>query len=102
MALRRIMSQMVVDTSAIIAILRKESSYERAVKEIVFAEVAWISSVNLLESYVVMGDRHHEVAELLQRASINVHVFTAAEASIARSAFLQFGKGRHKAALNIC
>ncbi|MBV9034247.1 MAG: type II toxin-antitoxin system VapC family toxin [Acidobacteriaceae bacterium] len=84
------------------AILRKEPGYERYILAIAEADAVYISSVNLLESYLVLGNRLSEVDTLVDSSGILVWSFTSVTCSIARHAFLKYGKGRHKAALNIC
>ncbi len=93
---------MTVDTSVVVAILRKESGYDEYVRAIVAAETAWISSVNLLETYMVLGSRSDDVTRFIEEAGIKVWDFTRSTALIAHDAFLHYGKGRHKASLNIC
>jgi ribonuclease VapC len=91
-----------VDTSIMVAILRKEPGYERYLWTIAEADAAYISGVNLLESYLVLGNRFNEVDALVNDIGISVRDFTSSTCYIARDAFLRYGKGRHKAALNIC
>lgn len=93
---------MVVDTSVVIAILRKEDGYVDLLKRLLSVDEVWISAVNLLEAYVVMGHRHADVSRLIDDAAIRVQAFAAADAERARDAYLRFGKGHHKASLNIC
>jgi ribonuclease VapC len=93
---------MIVDTSAIIAILRKEPDQERYLRAVISADVAWISSVNLLELYAVLALRADDVSRLIEDSDIKVWDFTWSTAVLARDAFIQYGKGRHKASLNIC
>jgi uncharacterized protein with PIN domain len=54
-----------VDTSIMIAILRKEPGYNRYLWTIAEADAAYISSVNLLESYLVLGNRFNAVDALV-------------------------------------
>ncbi len=91
-----------VDTSIVVAILRKEPDYEKYILALSEADAAYISSVNLLESYLVLRNRLSEVDALVDDSGISVWSFTSATCSLARNAFLKYGKGRHKAALDIC
>ena len=83
-------------------ILRREPDYEKYLKTVSEADVAYISSVHLLESYLVLADRIHEVDALVNDVGISVWDSTVSTCFLARDAFLKYGKGRHKAALNIC
>ena len=93
---------MVVDTSSIVAILRREPGFEAYLRAVTEAGEAYISAVNLLECHLVLAKTPELVARLIEDAGIVVKDFTHATASFARLAFLQYGKGRHPAALNIC
>ena len=96
---------MIIDTSALIAILFDEAdaaSYEAAIAT---AAVRRISSVSVLEAGMVLESRYGEAGSLeldrlLHRARIEVADFTADQADVARRAFRRFGKGRHRAGLN--
>lgn len=93
---------MVIDTSAVVAILRKESGFEAYLSTITEAEEVYISAVNLLECYLVLAATPERVERFFEQAGIEVKEFTRKTASFGRSAFLEYGKGRHRAALNIC
>ncbi|MBV9226021.1 MAG: type II toxin-antitoxin system VapC family toxin [Acidobacteriaceae bacterium] len=54
------------------AILRKEPGYERYILAIAEADAVYISSVNLLESYLVLGNRLSEVDTLVDSSGILV------------------------------
>ncbi|HEV7253258.1 MAG TPA: type II toxin-antitoxin system VapC family toxin [Mesorhizobium sp.] len=96
---------MVVDSSALIAILEGESE-SRAFRDlIVAAEVCSISSATMFETSMVVLARQGEdgMAELrdfVHDAAIEVVAFNAHHAELALEAFRRFGKGRHPAALN--
>jgi ribonuclease VapC len=96
---------MIIDTSALIAILFGEgdaASYEAAIAT---ATVRRISSVSVQEAGMVLESRYGEAGSLeldrlLHQARIEVADFTAAQSDVARRAFRRFGKGRHRAGLN--
>jgi len=73
----------VIDSSALIAILRREPEADRFLCVIAAADGCLLSSVGLLETSMVLAGR------------------TGEQARLAREAFLRFGKGRHPAALNL-
>ena len=93
---------MVVDTSAVVAILRRELGFEEHLKAVTGAGEVYISSVNLLECQMVLSAMPGRVERLIMDGGIAVKDFTQRTASLAWLAFLQYGKGRHRAALNIC
>lgn len=95
-----------VDTSAIIAVLKREPDAERFETALMGAEVCVLSAVSLFEaSLVVIGrappDAARALDALLQKYGIEIVPFGAELAAIARDAFVRFGKGRHPAGLNM-
>lgn len=66
-----------------------------------------MSALSMLEASMVMsggtGDRDAfgPLDEFLSEASIEIAAFDGAQAKVAREAFMRFGKGRHKAGLNL-
>lgn len=96
---------MVVDTSAIIAILQTEAGADELVESLIDAPERRISAATLVESGIVMQARYGDAGELqldllLQRLRIEIIPVTAQHAELARSAYRRFGKGRHSAGLN--
>lgn len=96
---------MIVDTSALVAILYREPEAARFVKAIHDVELTRISVANYVElSMVVEGqlgpDGMRQAEAFLRRAGIIVEPVTLDHGELARQAFLDFGKGRHKAGLN--
>jgi ribonuclease VapC len=97
---------MIVDTSAIMAILQKEPeapAFGAALTE--GARIA-ISAATLVELCVVAESRAGaavwaEVEALMADAAIEVAPFTAEQAALAREGWRRFGKGRHPAGLNL-
>lgn len=95
----------VVDTSALIAILDKEPDAALFAEAIAEADPPLISAATLLEVNIVMLNRHGEraarmVERLLQEAGFQVESFTAQQAEVAREAYARYGKGQQTAGLN--
>ena len=96
----------VVDSSALVAILRREPEADGFLKVIAGAGECLLSSVSFLETSMVLAGRTGSAAAwadldaLIARASMRVVAQDAAQAEQARHAFLRYGKGRHAAALN--
>lgn len=96
---------MIVDSSAIIAILLKEPGYERLRDRLATSEQASIGAPTVLESSMVLSARLGRagktlLARFLHEAEIEVVEFTADHWTVAADAFIAFGKGRHRAGLN--
>jgi ribonuclease VapC len=96
---------MVVDTSAVLAILFNEKDGAQFAAAIEQAERCTISALNWLEAAVVIDNRGDAIASrqfdlFVRRAGIEVEAVTPEQAQLARQAYRDFGKGRHAAALN--
>ncbi len=97
---------MIVDTSAIIAILRDEQDANIYAEAIANAEVTRISAANYVETAAVIDGSRDPIAsrrfdDLLREAQIVIEPVTEAQARIAREAFRDFGRGSgHPARLN--
>jgi ribonuclease VapC len=97
---------MVIDISAVAAILFQEPE-ARALAECIERDpVRLMSALNWLESHLVIGGRFGPqgalIAESFFRESrIQIVSMDAAHARTAHSAWLRFGKGRHPAGLNL-
>ena len=96
---------MIIDTSAMVAILYREPEAEAFTRMIHDADICRISVASYVELSMVIetqlgpeGLRQAEV--FLRRAAITVEPVTVEQGELARQAFLDFGKGRHKAGLN--
>ena len=98
---------MILDTSAIIAILRAEPEAERFAQAIEDANDCRISAVNYVEAAAVIDGSRDPVAsrrfdDLLHAAQVIVEPVSEAQAHIAREAYRDFGKGSgHPASLNL-
>ena len=97
----------VVDSSALIAILRREPEADDFLRIMANADRCLLSSVTWLETSMVLaglaGDASSwtEFDALIVRAGIEVVALDAGLAEAARTAFLRYGKCRHPAALNL-
>ena len=97
---------MIIDTSALIAILRAEPDAGEMARAIERAQIRRISAASWLETAVVIDASRDPVAsrrfdELVQTAELQVEPVTGDQARIARDAYRDFGKGSgHKAGLN--
>jgi ribonuclease VapC len=97
---------MVVDTSALVAILNSEPERRLFIDHIAAASVRLISAATVLETGIVMEARRGEHAgrELdlfLHRARFEIVPVDEGQVEIARAAYRRYGKGRHPAALNL-
>ena len=96
---------MIIDTSAILAILFEEPDAERFVRAVAAASSRRISAATLLETTIVLESRSgpaaaHELDAFLERAQIELEPVTREQAQTARQAWRRFGKGNHSAGLN--
>ena len=96
---------MIIDTSALVAILGREPEAASFGTGIQDAELTRISAANYVElSMVVEGqlgpNGMRQAEAFFRRAGIIVEPVTLEHGELARQAFLDFGKGRHKAGLN--
>ena len=96
---------MVVDTSALAAILFAEQDYEDLAERLEGAERLLLSAASLVELSMVVESRKGEegarqIDLLLYRTQIEIVPVDAEQAEIAREAWRRFGKGRHPAGLN--
>ena len=96
---------MIVDSSAILAILFNEDDAESYARAITDADACRISAANFVEVAIVVeaqtkatGSRQFDA--FFRRAGIIIEPVTEEQAYIARQAYTDFGKGRHKAGLN--
>jgi ribonuclease VapC len=96
---------MIVDSSALLAILNRELDAERYEAAILTAPRCRMSVANLLETSIVVESRGgaeagYELDVFLESAEIEPMPVTTEQLAAARQAWRQFGKGRHPAALN--
>ena len=96
---------MVIDTSAILAILLRESDAEQMTKAIRDSRTRLVPALVLLEASIVLLARHGEpgwrmLDEFRVAAALDIIAFDGPRMLVAREAFRRFGKGRHRANLN--
>ena len=96
---------MVIDTSALLAILQDEPERRAFNEAIEAAESRSLSVASFVETSIViearygaMGVRHLD--QFLERADVATVPVDGEQGKIARQAFSRFGKGRHAAGLN--
>jgi ribonuclease VapC len=97
---------MIIDTSALVAILRDEPEAEICARAIERAAERCVSAVNFVEAAVVIDGSRDPIAsrrfdELLRVARIRIEPVSESQARLARDAYRDFGKGSgHAAKLN--
>jgi ribonuclease VapC len=96
---------MIVDTSAIVAILDQEPEADRIARTLASTSERVVSAATLVEVGIVMQARRgddgaRDLDLLLAKLRIEILPFTARQAEIARKAFRRYGRGRHDAKLN--
>ena len=96
---------MIIDTSAIIAIIFKESGYNVLIDKMMEAESLGVGTATLAETGIVMCGRLESrgktlLARFLQEAGIAQIPFGEDHWREAVSAYERFGRGRHPARLN--
>lgn len=96
---------MVIDTSALLAILQDEPERRTFTEAIEAAETRSISAATFVETSIVIEARYgaeglQDLDALIATAAIALVAVDAEQAQIARTAFSRFGKGRHQAGLN--
>jgi|SRR4029077_3871456 ribonuclease VapC len=96
---------MIIDTSALVAVLDQELEAERIVRTLASAPERILSAANLVEVGIVMQARRgddgaRDLDLLLAKLRVDIEVVTANQADIARKAFRRYGRGRHAANLN--
>lgn len=95
----------VVDTSALIAILDREPDAALYAEAIAETDSPLISAATLLELHIVMLNRHggragQLVDRLIQDADFQIEHFTTQHLELAREAYVRYGKDRNSAGLN--
>ena len=95
----------VVDTSAIIAILFQEPEAERITRAILKEAPCLFSAASLFEAGIILQARHgdegaRDLDLLLHKLGLKIESVTEKQANAARKAYKQFGKGIHPAGLN--
>jgi ribonuclease VapC len=98
---------MIIDTSAIVAVLRDESDAPHFANAIAEAKVRRVSAVNYVEAAAVIDESRDPIAsrrfdEFFREAQLVLEAVTPEQARVAREAYRDFGKGSgHEARLNL-
>ncbi|HVA62471.1 MAG TPA: type II toxin-antitoxin system VapC family toxin [Terriglobales bacterium] len=98
-------TSMVLDTSALLAILLREPEAELFARLIEEDPTRLLSAANYLETAMVIETRRgpeggRDLDLLLHRTRAEVVALTLEQAELARAAWRRYGKGRHPAGLN--
>ncbi|MCK5719676.1 MAG: type II toxin-antitoxin system VapC family toxin [Thiomargarita sp.] len=96
---------MVIDSSALIAILESEPEAEQLAETIEQDQVRLISAVSVVETTIVIENRRGDdgvkaLNLLMDKIAIEIISVTAEHTTIACQAYRDFGKGKHSAKLN--
>lgn len=96
---------MIIDTSAIVAVLFNEDDADTYARAITHAESCRVSAATFVEVSIVIAAQTKstggsQLDAFFRRAGIIIEPVTEEQAHIARQAFTDFGKGRHAAGLN--
>lgn len=96
---------MILDSSAVVALLLREPAHERLLLALSAAPALGIGAPTLVETTIVLSarlgrDARGLVSRFLDEADVTLIPFTEAHFGTAVAAWLRFGRGRHAAALN--
>jgi ribonuclease VapC len=96
---------MIIDTSALLAVLFNEDDASTYAHAIAVADVCRISAATFVETAIVIeaqtkSSGSRQLDAFMRRAGIAIEPVSVEQAHIARQAFIDFGKGRHAAGLN--
>lgn len=96
---------MIIDSSALIALVFREPGYEEILDCAVRADWLGIGAPTLVETGIVLSARLGESAQaslalLIEELDLSVVAFDGRHAREARRAFTRYGRGRHPAKLN--
>lgn len=98
---------MILDTSAVIAAIGEEDGAEDLLGKMEGAHRVGIGTPTLVEATVVLVRRygppgHAALSRFVEDRDVAVIPFEAQHSDAAADAYVRFGKGRHRAALNLC
>ena len=96
---------MIIDSSALLAILFQENDAAHFAGAIAAAEFCRMSAANYLEAAIIIDTVGDDEASrqfdyFVRESGIEIAPVTAEQAQVARQAYRDFGKGRHPADLN--
>jgi ribonuclease VapC len=97
---------MVLDTSAVVAMHLREAGHDRLLDCLEYAPSLAIGAPTLVECALVLSSRvgpdaRPMLADFLATHFIETVPFTKEHYRVATAAFLRYGKGRHRAKLNL-
>lgn len=97
--------EVIIDSSAILSVVFKESAAERLAEVMVSSSGAAVGAPTLAETAIVLGsrlgfERRGLLFRFIQEFEIATIPFTGEHWSVAVEAYERYGKGRHSAALN--
>lgn len=97
---------MIIDSSVIVAILRREPEADAFGEAMDQAPNRRISAVNYVEAAVVIDSRRDLIVsraldDLLRQSQTIIEAVTPEQAKLARETYSQYGKGGHRAGLNL-
>lgn len=99
------MGTIVIDASAVVAILTGEQEAPDLLESIALAPQRCMSAANLLEARLVLeigrGLESERISELLARWQVEIVAFEPGDVDLAFDTYRRFGKGRHAARLNM-
>lgn len=96
---------MVIDTSAVLAILQNEPERRKFNEAIETAESRSLSTASFVESSMILESRYgadgvRDLDLFISKAQLMLAPVDTEQAQLARDAFRKYGKGRHPAGLN--
>lgn len=96
---------MIIDTSAIIAVLKDEEMSAQVISTMKKANEIGISAGTWLELFIVVENKQSPVTvgrteRLLAEFDVTIAPVCREQSAIGRKAFRDFGRGRHRAKLN--
>jgi ribonuclease VapC len=96
---------MILDSSAIVALVFQEPGYEAVLDKLATAVEAGIGAPTLVECSLVLSARLNQdarglLSRFLEEAKVTIIPFSEAHYGTAVGAWLKYGKGRHPAGLN--
>ena len=96
---------MILDTSAVLGILFRETDFEAFERAVADAPICRISAADFVEASIVLESRGGDAVirqfeAFFREARIQIEPVTAEQALLARQGYSDYGKGRHPAGLN--
>ena len=96
---------MIVDTSALLAILQAEPESRLFAEAVEAVSRPTLSAVSFVEASMVLDARHgaegrDRLDRIIRESRMEIAPVDLEQAQLAREAFRDFGKGRHRARLN--